>query len=427
VQPDGHGGTISRGCDFACRLNQGFLAPPERDSLFAPFLETPMQDLPAIARPPAPARAAPPTGPGPGDAARLLGLPAGPLPAWCDRHLDDTASGAFFAGRAWYDTLLAHALPADAEPVLALAGAETALLLPLMRQGGRLAALTSPYTLDWRPLAAPGAAAPTLRTAARHLGGLLRGAPPVRLDCLDPDASALSPVLEGMRAAGLVPLRFDHTGNWHQRLAPGAGWDGYLAGRPPALRTTVGRKLARAAREAVLEIVAAPGPALEAGIAAYAAVRARSWKPHEPFPDFDGHLMRVAAGLGVLRLGVLRMRAGGEPVAAQYWVLDQGGRRATVLKLAHDEAARAASPGTVLTALMIRSLIETDGVGELDFGRGDDPYKALWATDRRQRIGVLIADPLHPSGVAALARHMAGRLRRRLPNWIRRPAGGREA
>jgi CelD/BcsL family acetyltransferase involved in cellulose biosynthesis len=383
-----------------------------------------MQDLPAIARPSTPGRTAPSASAGPRDGARLLALPAGPLPAWCDRHLADAASGAFFASRAWYDTLLAHALPPDAEPVLALAGAEAALLLPLMRQGGRLAALASPYTLDWRPLAAPDAAEPTLRAAGRDLGGVLRGARPVRLDCLDPAAPGLAPMLEGLRDAGLVPVRFDHTGNWRQPLAPGAGWDGYLAARPPALRTTIGRKLARAARDAVLEIVAAPGPALEAGIAAYAAVRARSWKPHEPFPDFDGHLMRVAAGLGVLRLGVLRLRADGQPVAAQYWVLDQGGRRATVLKLAHDEAARAASPGTVLTAVMIRSLIEADGVGELDFGRGDDPYKALWATDRRQRIGVLIADPRHPSGVVALARHLAGRMRRRLPGWVRRPRGG---
>lgn len=380
-----------------------------------------MQDLPVAAGPDAAGGATPPGGPGVAAGARLLALPAGPLPAWCDRHLADATTGAFFASRAWYDTLLAHATPPDAAPVLAHAG--DALLLPLMREAGRLAALTSPYTLDWRPLPAPGLPAPALRAAAREIGRLLRGGQPVRLDCLDPDDPALAPLLAGLRGAGLMPLRFDHTGNWHQRLAPGAGWEGYLAARPSALRTTIGRKLARAAREAELDLVAAPGAALEAGIAAYAEVRARSWKPHEPFPDFDGHLMRVAAGRGALRLGVLRMRADARPVAAQYWLLDEGGRRATVLKLAHDEAARTASPGTVLTALMIRGLIEVDGVAELDFGRGDDPYKALWAAERRQRIGVLVADPRHPAGLAALARHAGGRLRRRLPAWM----GGRAA
>ena len=83
-----------------------------------------------------------------------------------------------------------------------------------------------------------------------------------------------------------------------------------------------------------------------------------------------------------------------------------------MLKLAHAEAARAASPGTVLTALLIRHLLEEDGVQELDFGRGDDDYKRLWVGTRRQRIGLILADPLHPMGLVALARQVVGRWRR---------------
>ena len=85
---------------------------------------------------------------------------------------------------------------------------------------------------------------------------------------------------------------------------------------------------------------------------------------------------------------------------------------ATVLKLAHDDAWRALSPGTVLTAHMIRGLLG-EQVTELDFGRGDDPYKQLWANRRRQRIGVLLADPRQPRGLAALLRHDAGTVLRR--------------
>jgi CelD/BcsL family acetyltransferase involved in cellulose biosynthesis len=85
-----------------------------------------------------------------------------------------------------------------------------------------------------------------------------------------------------------------------------------------------------------------------------------------------------------------------------------------VLKLAHDEAARAASPGTVLTALMIRRLLGEDRVRVLDFGRGDDPYKRLWVGSRRRRIGLVLADPLSPQGLAALGRQWAGSLLRRL-------------
>ena len=348
----------------------------------------------------------------PSPAARLVPVPPSGLPGWCDRFMPVAGEGEFFASRAWYEALLRHALPAEAHPLLALCGESEVAMLPLMESRGRLSALASPYTLDWRPLPAPGATTEALEVAGRALGGLLRLRPPVRLDTLDPAAPGFAALQTGFARAGLRPLSFLHTGNWHEVLPEGTTWSAYLAGRPSALRTTVARKLARAQRETEFELVRAPGPRLEAGIAAYEEVRARSWKPQEPFPDFDGALMRVVAAFGLLRLGVLRAKPDGSPVAAQYWILDQGGRRATVLKLSHVEESRAGSPGTVLTAQVVRSLLEDDAVTELDFGRGDDPYKRLWAGVRRQRIGVILAHALHPAGAVAILRHSFSALRR---------------
>ena len=59
--------------------------------------------------------------------------------------------------------------------------------------------------------------------------------------------------------------------------------------------------------------------------------------------------MREAAGLGALRLGIAWHD--GTPIAAQLWISSNG--RATVMKLAHDGAHDAWSPGTLLTARMI--------------------------------------------------------------------------
>ncbi len=109
----------------------------------------------------------------------------------------------------------------------------------------------------------------------------------------------------------------------------------------------------------------------------------------------------------MLRFGLWSI--GGQPVAVQIWVVTAG--RATVLKLAHDEAFKAHSPGTVLTALMLRHLLDQEHVTEIDFGRGDDAYKKDWAAQRRQRIGLLLVNPWRPSGMAALLRHAAGRAR----------------
>jgi hypothetical protein len=337
-------------------------------------------------------------------------VPAGTfLPAWCDRHLAAPGSGDFFDSRTWFDCALANTMPPGARALLAR---HESVLLVLARAAGRTAALTTPYTLAWRPLPAPDATAESLRQAGRAIARAMGLAPPLRLDALDAEAPALAPLLEGFQAAGRVVLRYAHFGNWHEALAPGQGWEAYLAARPATLRTTLGRKVNRARKTLRFELLTAPGPALEAGISAYETVRAASWKPYEPFPDFDRALMRAAAAERTLRLGVLRLLTNGQPIAAQYWVVRGG--RAAVLKLAHDQTAREASPGTVLTGMMIDSLIAEGGVRELDFGRGDDDYKQLWVGTRRQRIGVLLVDPRHPAGLASLARHAAGRLRARL-------------
>ncbi|MBP0496114.1 GNAT family N-acetyltransferase [Pararoseomonas indoligenes] len=355
---------------------------------------------------------------GPGADARLVRLDEPRLPGWCDRYLAPPG-GDFLAGRGWYDTVLAHAVPAGASPVLALCGA---VMLPLLAEGRRLRGLATPYTLRWDPLPAPGTDAAALREAGRSLAGLLRGRPPARLEALDEASPVIDGMSRGLRASGFALDRYRHFGNWWDALAPGGGWAAYLAGRPPALRTTIGRKLARSARESRFTLVTAPGAALHAAIDDYHAVRERSWKPPEPAPGFDAALMQAAAVAGALRLGVLHRASDGRPLAAQYWVVTGG--RAFLLKLSHDEAERAASPGTALTALMIRGLIEDDGVTELDFGRGDDPYKQLWVGQRRQRVGLVVTDPWHPAGVLELARQLAGRGRRQVMAWRQAaPAG----
>jgi hypothetical protein len=350
------------------------------------------------------------------DTARLVPLMSRSLPELCDPFLSPPGKGDFFASRVWYDTVLAHALPQGMTPLLALA--EEGLLLPLLRDAdGALHSLTTPYSLSWKPLLALGAEA---RPAARALGLSLRGERPLRLDALDAATPGLDEMLAGIRSAGLVPMSFLHFGNWWQPLLKGACWANYLTARPPALRTTIQRKLARAGRESRFELVSQCGAELEAGIQAYEAVRARSWKPWEPFPDFDAALMRASARAGALRLGILRNEEG-VAMAAQYWII--WGGQAALLKLAHAEDARAASPGTVLTAKMIQWLIDEDRVAALDFGRGDDAYKPLWVAERRQRIGLILANPLRPAGLMALARQAAGQGRRQALQWIGKAAG----
>ena len=327
---------------------------------------------------------------------------------------DDVPAGllggcGFFSTAAWWRSVVAAGVAAGGEAVFAVHGAgDGAVLWPLLRRGdGGFEALTNPYTCLYQPAAGPQA---DLHAAGRALARLGRGGGVLRLDALDPDWAGLPAVLAGARAGGMAALRFEHFGNWHEPIA-GRDWRGYLAGRPGALRETVRRRLRDAERNAALSFALLSGPAeVEAGIAEYEAVSARSWKEPEPFPDFNAELMRQTAREGSLRLSVLRH--GGAAIAVQMWIVHAG--IAAVLKLAHDEAHKPLSPGTALTAWTLRHLIGTEGVAGIDFGRGDDPYKQLWTSQRRQRIGVVLAAPWHPAGLAALLRHGAGRLRAKL-------------
>lgn len=309
-------------------------------------------------------------------------------------------------GAGWYGTVAAHAMPPGAAPcfaVLSEAGRVCAVA-PLARHPG-LGGLTTPYTCAYLPLLTASDQPALMQAAACALGRFCRGWATVRLDAIPAEWPALAPFTAGLRQAGLAVQRFQHFGNWHEPVAE-RSWATYLADRPGELRTTVRRKLKLAERDGQLEIVRG-GDQLEPAIAAFEAVYGASWKQPEPFARFNPALMRMTAATGALRLGVLWV--GTRPAAVQFWVLAEG--CATVLKLAHDETFKPLSPGTVLTAMMIRSMLDEEGAAMLDFGRGDDPYKVLWTTQRRERVGLLLINPRRPRGLLALTRGIAGRLR----------------
>lgn len=298
-------------------------------------------------------------------------------------------------------------MPSGARPLWLAArqnGAPAALLPLMALKGGTLTSLTSPYTILYQPLLAPGTSP---FDAGRALGQTLRRWPLTRLEALDPAWPALAPFLAGLRRAGLVPRAFDHFGNWFEDT-DGIGWEAYLESRPSPLRNTIRRRLRAVEKlpEIRCQIVQAPGE-VEAALAAYETVYAKSWKEPEPFPRFNPVLLPALAREGALRMAVLWRDDA--VLAAQYWTVDDG--VATVLKLAHDEAAKALSPGTVLTAIVVRTLLG-EGIRALDFGRGDDPYKRGWTEHRRQRTGVVLATPWRPDGMAVLARHWLGAVRR---------------
>jgi hypothetical protein len=325
--------------------------------------------------------------------------------------LPDDALALFGSGlfdsRAWYRVVTDNALPAGAKPVFLVIGTPATALFPMRAGPGRAAgALTTPYTCLWAPLSHPGATAAELWTAGRALSTWCKPHGAVRLDALDLSDPRWPDLRAGIRAGGMLPLTFDHFGNWHTDVT-GLDFPAYLAARPGAVRSTLKRRGDRLAADGAALRVITGGAALPGAIATYQSVYDRSWKSEEPYPKFNPALMRACAADGSLRLGLLER--GGTVLAAQFWVVRNG--TATVLKLAYDTAEKASSPGTVLTGLMIKHLMTQETLTGLDFGRGDDSYKRDWTGSRRQRSGLVLANPRDPAGLMAIARHAAGRMR----------------
>jgi len=330
------------------------------------------------------------------------------LPSGCRWLFDTHLHQDFALCMEWFRNMIANGLSPRTEAWFGVLseGTTPVGVLPLQRQGKELRSLTNCYTCYYTPLISP---IPPLvnvaRGLGRELGRICGGQSSVRLDALPANWSGLDSFIEGVQAGGLLVRRFDHFGNWYERIG-GRSWEDYLASRSGGLRELLRRKRRQAARhgQIAFEIIDAEGD-LPRGITAYEAVYSRSWKPTEPFPSFNAGLIREAARLGVLRLGICWH--GKDPIAAQLWIAVHGS--ATVMKLAHDQAYDMLSPGTLLTAEMIKMLVE-EGIEEIDFGRGDDHYKSLWVKQRRQRIGLLLLNPRRFRGLASLARHDCGRL-----------------
>lgn len=276
-------------------------------------------------------------------------------------------------------------------------------ILPLCDAGdGSLAGLSNWYTFRLKPVFSPGADAPALLAAiAADLVGqagriTLSGVP-------DEDGSA-SMLESAFRQAGWIVRREVCDSN-HILETRGRDFAAYLAGRPGALRTTLRRKGHRAVCEVLTRFDADAW-------AVYEDIYAESWKPLEGSPAFLRAFAEQEGAAGRLRLGIARID--GSAAAAQLWTVE--GAAAYIHKLAHRPAASAASPGTALTAALMRHVIDTDRVDLVDFGTGDDGYKRDWMESVRRRYSLTMLRPGNPRNwpvfVKSALRRLAGRDKR---------------
>lgn len=302
--------------------------------------------------------------------------------------LDRDSQPLLFDRLAWFRLVAEHCPPPG--KLVALRAGPTWLFLAA--QGGRAQAYGAWYSLRAGPIGPADGYDMIARTLRKRLSTLSLS--PVD----EPQAFA-----DALRRTGWLVTLAPAAASW--RTAIRGTFHTFWSSRPSRLRGTAARK-GRTAGLAV-EIHRSFDPeAWEA----YEAVYRASWKPEEGSFPFLRALAEQEGAAGTLRLGIARKD--GAPVAAQLWTVENG--TAWIHKLAYREDAKSLSPGTILGEAMFRAAIDEDRVATIDYGTGDEPYKADWM-DRRETLWRIEAfNPSAPAGLAGAARAAAGRLVRRL-------------
>lgn len=319
-------------------------------------------------------------------------------PEWTE-HTDSE----FFCTLDWFDNLAKNGFEAGGlsgnihllfvvSPRLGCAAC-----LPLLA-GKTLTSLANYYCslygpIWWERLGAekpPGSVASFEAEVTRLFAALIRtelgGQYELQLSPLDADSPFATALKAALRSNGFWTDCYFCFGNWYLEVSQRT-FEQYHASLPSALKHSIDRGQRRIAKQGEwsIQVQTQADTGLDAATADFISVYRQSWKAPEPREAFMPSLIHLAAQKKWLRLGILRLD--GRPVAAQLWLVKNA--KASIFKLAYVAGFERFSPGSVLTARLMRHVLDIDHVSEVDYLTGDDPYKKDWMSHRRERHGIV--------------------------------------
>lgn len=332
----------------------------------------------------------------------------GSLPEYFTQYIYEHAP-SFEATPDWFDLLKNSVYSTDSGTKFIAAKAHDKIteVWPLRLSQHRLikqiSSLSNFYTSLYHPLKAKEHSKFTLREAVAYLLQQYGSHHVIRIAPLDPNSPEFQQILNELNASGWIAFKFLSFANWY--LTEEYGWDHYIKSRGANLRSTLKRRSREfLANGGLLEIITQTD-SIEQAIQDFETVYAASWKKPEPFPQFIPFLIRTLYEKNALRLGVARI--GGIPIAAQIWIVWNG--QASIFKLAYNKQYSSYSPGTLLTAHLMKHVLDVDCVTHVDYLIGDDDYKRIWMNRRRERYGIIAYNPATIIGIFLLAREYCGR------------------
>ncbi|CCK80474.1 GNAT family N-acetyltransferase [Desulfobacula toluolica] len=176
-------------------------------------------------------------------------------------------------------------------------------------------------------------------------------------------------------------------GNWYSR-GKAISSDIFFKNRSRNLRASIKKNYKKTRKKGEMQFIMVKHPdGIEEYINIYFDVYSKSWKKNESVgPHFYIDLMNGFARKGLLRLGIVMIED--KPVAAGFAIVHN--KVACFEKTAYDKEFLSLGVGGIWLTEMIKYVLDTDKVVEIDFLRGDDAYKKRWMENRRERRGLII-------------------------------------
>jgi hypothetical protein len=307
------------------------------------------------------------------------------LPENSNKLFAEGEQDSLFLSRIWLESLTDHALAENQSIILACVVEDETFqaILPMMSSvGDGLSALCANFTSFYSPLVINhGQQDVILSCLAKGLSQMDFAS--IRFEPIDSDDDNIIRLRRCMESCGFQSYPYFRFYNWMHPLN-GQSFDQYMAERPANLRNTINRKQRKFERDHAYDIRLYKHEDIDQALLDYQVIYKSSWKANELYSDFTPSLVRSLSELGWLRLAILYIQD--KPVATQIWFVVHG--KASIYRLAYDEYWKNYSPGSILTQYLMRYVIDTDKVSEIDFLTGNERYKQDWMSVQKERSGL---------------------------------------
>jgi len=308
------------------------------------------------------------------------------LPASVDLLFELAGNESMFITREWFETLYDTTFEEGDDQSLLLVSVvdqgSVLALLPLIGANDRWQSFSHRYTAFYNLLLVEEKQAEILACLAEGLSQI-----PIHSLNLNPvaeDDDKMVNLQQALESFGYKCHQHFSFYNWFYRSQQ-QSFDEYMAGRPAILRNTIARKRRKLEREHECKIRMFKDEEVQQGLMDYHAAYSASWKANEQYVALlDAAAINLSVP-GWTRLAILYID--GKAAASQLWFVVQG--KASIFRLAYDEEWKHYSPGSILTAYLMKYVIDIDNVEEIDFLTGNEAYKQDWMTVRRQRWGLM--------------------------------------